>query len=163
MNAKTTRRQFMRQSVLVTGLGLLGVAASACGGAAVAPTAASTGKTFTFDLTSDDTVAFNLKNLSAEVGSKITVNLTNKSTDKRFNFVLAKPGKMLRVVTDGQSEGEATEYLKANDENVVAHTKFAGPGETVSITFEAPPAGEYPFFCTFPGYYTRLNGALIVK
>jgi azurin len=138
-------------------------ALSACGGAQVAPTVASTGKTFTFDFTSDDTIKFNHKDIEVEAGSSVTINLTNTSTDKRFNWVLAKPGRMLRVITDGQSESETNDYIKPNDENVIVHTKMIGAGEADSITFDAPPPGEYQFFSTFPGYYSRLNGTLFVK
>ena len=163
MSSTITRRQFIRQSVLVAGMGAIAITVAACGGEAAVPTVASTGRTFTFDIDAGDTVAFNVKNLEAEAGSKITVNLSNKSTDKRFNWVLVKPGKMLRVVTDGQSEGETNGYIKPNDENVVAHTRMIGPGETDILTFDAPTAGEYQFISTFPGYYTRLNGTLVIK
>jgi azurin len=147
-------------------MGIVTVAASACGGSVASSTptpGAGAGKTVQFDLSAGDDVAFNTQTLTAEAGSKIVVNFTNKSSGKEFNWVLSQPGKMLRVVTDGQSEGEANGYLKQNDENVIAHTKLLQPGESDSITFDAPATGEYPFFCTFPGFYTRLNGTLTIK
>jgi azurin len=165
MKINFSRRNFLRSTIAVGGMSVITVAISACGGAiSSTPTAgAGTGKTIQFDLSSGDDVAFNKQQLSAEAGSKVTVTFTNKSSDKEFNWVLAQPGKMLRVVTDGQSEGEANGYIKQGDQNVIAFTKLLKPGESDTITFDAPAAGEYPYFCTFPGFYTRLNGTLTVK
>lgn len=166
MSKNISRRNFLRSTVAVGGMGVVTVAISACGGGVAGSTptpGAGTGKTVQFDLTAGDDVAFNTKTLAAESGSKVTVTFTNKSSGKEFNWVLSQPGKMLRVVTDGQSEGEANGYLKQDDPNVIAHTKLLNPGESDTITFDAPGAGEYPFFCTYPGFYTRLNGTLTVK
>jgi azurin len=101
--------------------------------------------------------------LEAEAGSKISVTFSNKSTDKFFNWVLAQPGKMLRVVNDGQQFGDENGYVKPNDENVIAHTKLLKAGESETVAFDAPPPGDYQYFSTYPGYYTRLNGTLTIK
>jgi azurin len=177
MSTGYTRRKFLKSTFAIGSLGTVAMFVSACGGsggssagtggtdsggAAPAP-AAGTGKQFTFDISAGDTMSFDKAKLEAEAGSKITVNFANKTTGKELNWVLAKPGKMLRVVTDGQQEGENNGYLKDNDENVIAHTKLLKPGESDTVTFDAPPAGEYQYFCTFPGFYTRLNGKLTVK
>jgi azurin len=151
---------------MVSSLGFFSLLLSACGGLSAGATAtplAGAGKTVQFDLSAGDTVAFDKQKLSADAGSKISVTFTNKSSDKEFNWVLSQPGKMLRVVTDGQSQGESSGYVADNDPNVIAHTKLLKPGESDTVTFDAPPPGEYPFFSTFPGFYTRLNGSLTIK
>jgi azurin len=166
MKMYISRRDFLRSTIAVGGMSAVTLAMSACGGvvSSITPTAgAGAGKTVKFDLTAGDDVAFNTQTLSAQAGSKITITFANKSSDKQFNWVLAQPGKMLRVVTDGQSEGEASGYVKQGDQNVIAFTKLLKPGESDTITFDAPAVGDYPFFCTFPGFYTRLNGTLTVK
>lgn len=164
MNKVLSRRDFFKSSVLIGGLSICSSLIAACGGGSGAPTAvAETGKTFTFDLSAGDTVEFSTKTLEADAGSKITLTFTNKSTDKLFNWVLAKPGQMLRVVTNASSESEATGYLREGDDNVIVHTKLLKAGESDTITFDAPAPGSYQFFSTFPGYYTRMNGTLTIK
>ena len=148
---------------VAVGVGLA-VALSACGGESATPTPlANTDKAIQFELSSGDDVKFSESKLEVEAGSNVSLTFVNKSTDKLFNWVLAQPGRMLRVVSDGQQAGESSGYVKANDENIIAHTKLLKAGESDTITFSAPPPGEYQFFSTFPGYYTRLNGTLTVK
>ena len=53
--------------------------------------------------------------------------------------------------------------IKPGDANVIAATKLLKPGETDTITFDAPPPGTYPYVSTFPGFYTRMKGVLTVK
>jgi azurin len=164
MNRGISRRGFLRSLILVGSLSLSSLLIAACGGGAAGPTAvADTGKTVSFELSSDDTIEFNTTKLAADAGSKITVKLTNKSTDKLFNWVLAKQGMMLRVVTNGAVIGDAGGYLQPNDPNVLANTKLIKAGESDTVTFDAPSPGDYQYFCTFPGYYTRMNGILTVK
>lgn len=167
MSTRFTRRQFLRSALFASGLSSSALLVVACGGAggtsggAAAPEAG--GATVNFELTADDTVDFSQEKLEAEAGSTISLTFKNQSTNKLFNWVLAQPGKMLRVVTDGAAEGEQNEYLRPNDENVIVKTKLLKPGESETITFNAPPPGQYPFFCTYPGYYTRMNGSLTIK
>ncbi len=165
MRSLMSRRPFLRLGGMGLGLLGLGVALSACGGGESAtPTpVASTGKTFEFEISADDNIQFSQVVLEVEAGSRVSVTLVNKSTDKQFNWVLTRFGQMLRVVTDGQTAGVSNGYLKPNDTNVIAHTRMLQAGESETITFDAPPPGDYQFFSTFPGYYTRLNGKLIVK
>ena len=46
---------------------------------------------------------------------------------------------------------------------VFAATKLLKPGESDTITFTAPPAGTYPFICTYPGHYPKMQGKLIAE
>ncbi|HEY3290171.1 MAG TPA: plastocyanin/azurin family copper-binding protein [Anaerolineae bacterium] len=158
-----TRREFLRSSFIVGTISVGSVIIAACGGASAAPTAVPNGPAVTFDLSADDNVDFSQLKLEAPAGSKITLTLTNKSTDKKFNWVLAKPGKMLSVATNGSGESEATGYLKPGDPDIIVNTKLTKPGESDSITFTAPAPGEYQFFCTFPGYFIRMHGTLTTK
>ena len=116
--------------------------------------------------TKGSTAYFDNEKLEAAAGSKISLTLKSAAdtgSKQAFNWVLVKPGKMLVVVSAGQSEGADTDYVKANDENVIAHTKLVQPGQSETITFAAPPAGEYPFICTFPGFYTTMKGTLTIR
>jgi azurin len=177
--AKTlTRRHLIR----LAGTGVAGMAVlAACGGGGSAPAqpaasgqsgasnapAAGSGGEVTLEIGSDGNDSkFNKEQLEAPAGSKITVKFTNNAaadTQKLFNWVLVQPGKQLLVVNDGLMEGEANGYIKPGDPNVVAATKLLKPGESESITFDAPPPGQYPYVSTFPGFYTRMKGVLTIK
>ena len=57
---------------------------------------------------------------------------------------------------DPASQAASSEYVPAGDKNVLGHTKLLGPGETDSITFNAPYVpGQYLYVCSFPGHYTQ--------
>lgn len=109
---------------------------------------------------------FDNETLEAPAGSKITLtfkNNANADSAKLFNWVLVQPGKQLLVVNDGLMEGEANGFIKPNDPNVIAATKLLKPGESETITFDAPAPGQYPYVSTYPGFYTRMRGVLTVK
>lgn len=175
MDSSISRRRFM----FVLGFGLAGSAALvACGaadsgggqttqsGVPAAP-AAGSGGDVTLEVSSmGDDSRFDKENLEAPAGSKITLvfkNAAKPEANKQFNWVLTQLGKQLRVVNDGLSQGEANGFLKPNDPNVIAATKLIKGGESDTITFDAPPPGEYPYISTFPGFYTRMRGVLTIK
>lgn len=170
--ATVSRRQFTRL------LGLVGSATlAACGGGSSEATqpaqqaqAASSGDSatpVTLEISSlGDDSRFDQEMLEAPAGSKITLVLKNASSpeaNKQFNWVLTQPGKQLLVVNDGLGEGEANGFVKLNDPNVIAATPLVRSGESASVAFDAPPPGNYPYICTYPGFYTRMRGVLTIK
>ncbi|HEY3291667.1 MAG TPA: plastocyanin/azurin family copper-binding protein [Anaerolineae bacterium] len=46
---------------------------------------------------------------------------------------------------------------------MIAFTNLVKPGDTGTVTFDAPAAGQYPFICTFPGHYVLMKGTLTIK
>jgi azurin len=118
----------------------LAVLLSACKGTAEI-NLASVGETMTYDQT-----AFTVK-----AGQKVHVVLTNHATSQvmKHNWVLVNPGKEAEVATAGMTAGESKNYVQPGDGNV-------------EVTFTAPPAGTYPFICTYPGHYQTMHGTLTV-
>jgi azurin len=162
-----SRREFLRALGVLTGVAAGGVVIAACGGGS-SPTQAPSGNTgggaVTLDIGSKgEELLFDKDKLEAPAGSKITLNLKNNSTALLHNWVLVKPGTEEAVATAGQQAGEAKDYLQPDDPNVLAHTKMVKAGQTDSVTFDAPPAGVYPFICTFPGHHMLMKGTLTVK
>ena len=165
--------QTRRHVLGLIGAAIGGAALAACGGgssssapagAANAPAAGSGGAVALEISSVGEESKYDKEKLEAAAGSKITLKFNNKSTgSKLFNWVLTQPGKFLLVVNDGATEGEASGYLKPNDPNTIAHTKLLKAGESDTITFDAPPPGEYPYVCTTPGYYAIMKGALVIK
>lgn len=174
--AKTLTR---RQLIGYAGMGMVGIVLAACGGggAPAQPTASGqtnaaapppgSGGEVALEIGSDGSDSkFNKELLEAPAGSKITLKFTNNAsadTQKLFNWVLVQPGKQLLVVNDGLMEGEANGYIKPGDPNVIVATKLLKPGESETVTFDAPAPGEYPYVSTFPGFYTRMKGVLTIK
>jgi len=120
------------------------------------------------ELTADDTMKYNLTELTAKPGEEIHLKLTNKGTMPKaaaaHNFVLLKNGVDLNAFTTAAVMSAATDYIPAKfADQVIAHTKMAGPGETVEVTFKAPTAaGKYQFICSFPGHFATMKGTLTV-
>jgi len=162
-----------RRFVTLTFGSIIGFGLTACGGGgASGPTgssapAAGSGPAITLAIGSaGDDSRFDKETLVAPAGSKITLTFSNKAkpeTNRQFNWVLVKPGTQLKVVNDGLTEGEANGFVKPNDPNVIVATKLLKAGESDSVTFDAPAPGDYPYVCTYPGFYTRMRGVLTIK
>jgi len=156
-----TRRRFLKASGLAAGA----LALAACGGGetpAPAP-AASAGEAKLEISAKGEELLFDKDKLAAPAGSKITLIFKNPSTVLSHNWVLVKPGTEDRVAADGLAAGEAKGYLKDNDPDVLATTKLVKPGETDTITFDAPAKGSYPYICTFPGHHVLMKGTLVIE
>jgi azurin len=142
---------------------------AACGGGGAAPTTAPAagGGAVTLEIGSKgDELAFDKTTLEAPAGSKITLNFKNNSNpgaNLLHNWVLTKPGAAEGVEADGIAAGEANGYIKPNDDRVLANTKMIKGGETSSVTFDAPAAGQYPYVCTFPGHGVLMKGTLTIQ
>ncbi|MCS7056508.1 MAG: plastocyanin/azurin family copper-binding protein [Thermoflexales bacterium] len=168
MATSISRRGFLRTAALAGGLLTSGALIAACGGGAEpTPTPAASGTPVTLEIGSKgDALEYDKTTLEVPAGSKVTLNLKNNASPGSgvlHNWVLVRPGTLDAVAADGIAAGEANGYLKPNDNRVIAHTKMAKEGETVSVTFDAPPPGTYDFVCTFPGHATLMRGKFIVK
>lgn len=164
-----SRRNFLKTVTLSGGMAAGAMVLTACGGGAPATPAGSApaGGAVTLDIGSKgDELAYDKTALEAAAGSKITLNFKNNSqpgANLHHNWVLVKPGTADAVAADGIAAGEANDYLKANDDRVLAHAKMVKGGESSSVTFDAPAAGEYDYICTFPGHATLMKGKLTIK
>ena len=58
--------------------------------------------------------------------------------------------------------GSDMKYVPNND-NVIASSDLAMPGETVMLEFKAPSKGNYEFLCTYPGHSEMMRGYFFVK
>lgn len=101
-----------------------------------------------------------------KVKRRTTVKLTfnNASTDMAMmhNFVLIDPGTAQAVADLGLKAGKEKQYVP-DISAVYVSTKMTSPGETTTILFPAPAAGNYMFICTYPGHYSVMQGVFIVE
>ena len=105
-------------------------------GPAVAP-AAHDGRQI--EITGDDTIKFNITEIRAKPGERLSVTLINKGKTPKFSM--------------------------GHNWILLAATKLLGPAEQDTVTFNAPTApGRYVFLCSFPGHYqVGMHGVLIVE
>ncbi len=120
----------------------------------------------------DDKMRFDVTAFEAKPGQKISVTLKNIGTTPKLsmghNFLMLD-----RTVNTGNvtkfldaASGEAShDYVPPGSKEVLAHTKLLGPGESDTVTFNAPYVpGEYLYLCSFPGHYSQgTKGFMTVK
>ena len=123
----------------------------------------------TVKLTGNDTLQYNLKEITAAPGEKLHIELTNVGSMPKqtmaHNFVLLQPMADADVQALAMAAStKPTEFLPEDLSKVIVHTKMLGPGEKETVSITAPAqAGNYPYVCTFPGHFALMRGNLVVK
>jgi len=140
------------------------VPAAAAGAASAAPKAGA-GDLIVIEITGNDLMQFSTKELSAPEGAKVKLILKHIGVQPvqgmGHNFVLLKSSTsaMEFGVLCATSTLEQN-FLPTNEKKdlVIAATKMIGGGQEAEITFTVPPAGKYPYLCSFPGHFAVMNG-----
>lgn len=143
-----------------------GAAPAAASTAAAAPAAA--GGECEAVIVSDDAMKFDPKEIQVKSSCKqykITLKHEGKMPKSAMghNVVVSKSADKDGILADGQTAGEANNYVKAGDERVIAHTKLLNGGEQDSVTFDVSKLAKgeaYEYYCSFPGHYATMNGKL---
>ena len=115
---------------------------------------------------------YDLTAFEVKPGQKVIVTFKNVGTTPKFsmghNFVLldktVNPGNV-QTFLDKASVEASHDYVPPGAKEVLAHSKLLGPGETDTVTFNAPfVPGEYLYLCSFPGHYAQgTKGIMTVK
>lgn len=118
-------------------------------------------------ITGNDQMQFSTKAFEVTAGSQVTLIMQNAGTMPKeamgHNLTILKPGTQPAEVGNRAMNAKATDYIPAGDTAILFHTRLLGPGESDTLTFTAPPAGEYPYMCTFPGHFAVMNGVMTSK
>ena len=126
----------------------------------------------TVEVQADDKMKFDVTAFEATRGQKIAITLKNTGTTPKLsmghNLVVLDRGVNEQNVTkflDTASTEASHDYVPAGAKEVLAHTKLLGPGETDTVTFNAPQIpGAYLYVCSFPGHYSQgTKGIMTVK
>lgn len=126
----------------------------------------------TVEIHADDKMKFDVTAFEVTPGQKVSVTLKNVGTTPKFsmghNFILLDRTVNTGNVTtflDKASTEAAHDYVPPDSKEVLAHTKLLGPGESDTVTFNAPfIPGEYLYLCSFPGHYSQgTKGFMTVK
>ena len=92
------------------------------------------------------------------------INLVNKGSDPAMihNILIVNYNKRSEVATAAIEAGPELDYIPKS-KDVIAGSKQANPGETVTLEFKAPTKGNYEFFCSYPGHSSKMRGYFFVK
>jgi azurin len=117
-------------------------------------------------LEASDSMQYNSKRIEVE-GTKVKLELKHVGKMEKkmmgHNVVILKPGIDPMKWSAKAISAAATDYIPADDPDMIAHSKLLGGGESDTIEFELPGPGEYPFVCSFPGHSGIMKGVLVVK
>lgn len=122
------------------------------------------------EIESNDAMQYNVNSITVPA-SCTDFTITLKHVGKMpvgamgHNVVITTAEDMSKVVADGMAAGLPKDYVKPGD-NVIAHTKMIGGGETTSVSFPVSKIqgdGPYKFFCSFPGHSALMNGTITVE
>ena len=107
---------------------------------------------------------YSLKNISVNAGSWVRINLVNKGSDPAMihNILIVNYNKRSEVATAAIEAGTELDYIPKS-KDVIAGSKQANPGETVTLEFKSPAKGNYEFFCSYPGHSSKMRGYFFVK
>ncbi len=97
-----------------------------------------------------------------KAGTKVRIIMDNIATMENMvhNVAILKPGASINDVGMAALTAGAEKDYIPDHEDLLFSTPQALPGEKTEITFTAPPAGEYPFVCTYPGHWTLMKGIM---
>lgn len=107
------------------------------------------------EIEGNDQMQFNKSEFKVKAGQKVTLTLKHvgemDESVMGHNWVLLKPGTDIAAFGEKALAAKDNDYIPADTDAVIVHTKMIGGGEKTSITFDAPAAGTYDFICSFPG------------
>ena len=144
-------------------------AAKAPAATTAAPEATQTHDGRAIEITGDDTIKFNVTEIKAAPGERLSVTLVNVGSMPKFsmghNWMLLTLDVEIEKFLVAAAESPTTDYVPASmKDSILAATKLLGPKERDTVTFTAPTEpGRYEFICSFPGHYqVGMKGVLIV-
>ena len=111
-----------------------------------------------------DRLEYDRKDFAVRAGR--TVELVFENSDLMpHNWLLAAIGSLAKVGLAAEAmgaDGGQAAWVPDLPEVIVA-TGLLQPGESQTLTFTAPSEpGDYPYVCTFPGHWIRMNGVMSV-
>ncbi|MBT3344964.1 MAG: azurin [Gemmatimonadetes bacterium] len=115
-----------------------------------------------------DQMKFDRATIEVPAGARVILTLEHRGRMSvgamGHNFVLLQQGVDLDGFARAAARAGTTDHIPPRKQDqVIAHTRMLGGGETDTITFEAPAPGTYKFICSFPGHYLAMRGDFVVR
>ena len=107
-------------------------------------------------------MAYTVTRLEAPAGTRVRIvmdNTASTSPTMVHNVVVLRGGEA-DVQRIGRAAAGDADHIP-NDPAVIAATPLAEPGQKTAAVFTMPPAGTYPFTCTYPGHFQFMQGTLV--
>ncbi|MBS1764101.1 MAG: azurin [Bacteroidetes bacterium] len=119
-------------------------------------------------LNAGDDMKYDITEIKVKAGQtvKLTLHHTGKLpiTGMGHNFVLLASGVDENEFAQAALKAKDTDYIPADHaDDIIAHTKLIGGGESTEIEFTAPEKGTYDYLCSFPGHHAMMHGKFIVE
>lgn len=133
--------------------------------------ASATAQECSVDVGSADMLKFDKNSIVVDTSCEtFTVNFTHTGKLPKnamgHNWVLSKAEDVPAVAADGMKAGLDNNYVKPDDERVIAFTDIIGGGERTSVSFDVAQLKKdvnYTYFCSFPGHSGVMQGTLTLK
>ena len=122
------------------------------------------------EVTGSDDMKYDKTLFKIKAGQK--VKLTFKNVGKLpieamgHNLIILKEGTDVEAFALEALKEKANEYIPQSagmKNDIIAHTKLLGPGQSDTITFTIADKGVYTFICTFPGHHGTMHGQIVVE
>ncbi|MEM1081078.1 MAG: azurin [Pseudomonadota bacterium] len=82
------------------------------------------------------------------------------------NVVISETSEFQALATASIAAGLENNYVVQGDDRVLAASDMIGGGEETTLVVDVSGwdrAGDYTFFCTFPGHVAIMNGKFILE
>jgi len=115
-----------------------------------------------------DAMQYSHNRFTVKAGQKVRLTLQHTGslpkTAMGHNIIILKAGVDLAEFAGlAQGAGPDKEYFpEGGDAQIVAKSTVIGGGDSTVVEFTAPEAGEYDFFCSFPGHWNVMKGKMVV-
>lgn len=110
--------------------------------------------------TTGSALEFTPARIAVRHGTRVRMRYVNAGT-LPHNLVLVWDGDAIDRLGLAALDASETDYVPLQHEDeMIAHSRLAAPGDTVEVTFDAPPPGEYFFVCLYAGHYNMMIGTL---
>jgi uncharacterized cupredoxin-like copper-binding protein len=110
--------------------------------------------------TTGSNLSFSPTQLTLKEGMTVRVRYENAGS-LPHNIVLLRNRSQIDAIGIAALDAAATEYVPTGyEDEILAASPLAAPGETVEFTFTVPPGGDYPFICTYPGHFRAMQGVI---
>lgn len=116
--------------------------------------------------TVEEEMRYDTPYFAVEAGRPVQIVLINEDL-MPHNLVITAPGKIREVAELagqlGPNDGVKGKQYVPKTDLVLQATRMVPARESETLTFNAPKKpGEYPFVCTFPRHWMRMNGVMVV-
>lgn len=107
-------------------------------------------------------LSYDVTEIHAKVGEKLTLRFTNASA-MVHNIVVVRSEDDITPVGVAALSAHATEFVPSDEmDRILAYSRLAPPGTTVTLQISLTEAGVYPYICTYSGHFSLMQGRIIV-